>query len=143
MKTNRKTCSKKGGFFGLFSRKAPVINEEQCNPNNLPNLQTTDELKLNYQQCCPKKMFGFKNKSPYCKQVDLNYQSALEKEKMNEEYIGVEPEDIYDMKQNASQMPVPELQLQGGKRRKSYKRKTNKSNKRKKLNKNKKSYKRK
>jgi hypothetical protein len=121
----RRTRSKKGGFFGLFSRKAPIVDSTQCEPNNLPNLRSADELKLNYQQCCPKKMFGFKNKSPYCKQVDLNYQAALENEKMNQEYIGVEPEDIYNIKQQEQQnmLPNPQVKLNGGKKRKTLKRK--------------------
>jgi len=89
-------------------------------------LRTADELKLNYQQCCPKKMFGFKNKSPYCKQVDLNYQNALENEKMNQEYIGVEPEDVYTMKQQETNnmLPQPQLNLNGGKRRKTIKKRS-------------------
>lgn len=123
----RRTRSKKGGFFGLFSRKAPIVDSTQCDPNNLSNLRSADELKLNYQQCCPKKLFGFKNKSPYCKQVDLNYQAALENEKMNQEYIGVEPEDIYNIKQREQQnmLPNPQVKLNGGKKRKhSKKRRT-------------------
>jgi hypothetical protein len=115
----RRTRSKKGGFFGLFSRKAPIVDSAQCDPNNLPNLRSADELKLNYQQCCPKKLFGFKNKSPYCKQVDLNYQAALENERINEEYVGVEPEDVYAIKQQEEQnmLPEPQVKLTGGKRK--------------------------
>ena len=30
-------------------------------------------MKDNYQKCCPKSMFGSKNSSPYCKQLDLNF----------------------------------------------------------------------
>jgi hypothetical protein len=115
----RITRSKKGGFFGLFSRKAPIVDMTQCDPNNLPNLKSADELKLNYQQCCPKKLFGFKNRSPYCKQVDLNYQAALENEKMNEEYIDIEPQDVYTMKQQEenNMLPQPQVKLSGGKRK--------------------------
>lgn len=115
MKVRKHTMkrNKKGGFFGLFSRKAPVVGE-QCDPNNLPNLKTSDELQMNYQQCCPKSFFGFKNSSPYCKQVDLNYKASIQGEEMNKEYVGVEPEEIYQIKE--ADMPQPQI-LKGGKKK--------------------------
>jgi hypothetical protein len=129
-KKSRKNRSiKKGGFFGWFSRKAPIVGE-QCDPNNLPNLKTPDELQMNYQQCCPKSFFGSKNSSPYCKQVDLNYQASVQEEEMNKEYIGIEPEEVYQMKEQE----IPQVQLQGptikgGRKTKRKQRKVKKSRK--------------
>ena len=49
-----------------------------CDPNNLVNIKDAVSLKNNYDKCCPAKKSWFgtkKNDSPYCKQVDLNYQA--------------------------------------------------------------------
>ena len=73
-KKNKKTRkSLKGGFF--FSNK--VNQSGQCDVNKLTELKTSEEMHQNYQTCCPKGMFGTKNSSAYCKQLDLNFQAKL------------------------------------------------------------------
>ena len=72
----------------------------QCDVNQLTQLKTTDEMHKNYQVCCPKGSFGKKNSSPYCKQLDLNFQSSLAGENNANEYHGYEPEEVYNMRQN-------------------------------------------
>ena len=67
--------SRKGGFFGLFEDKHNTGNIA-CNPNNLANLKSSYEIKQNIDTCCPKSWYGRKNNSPYCKQLNLNYDAA-------------------------------------------------------------------
>ena len=94
-KKMRKTL--KGGFFS--NKNKYVVPLDECNPNNLTSLQTPEDLHANYQKCCPKGMFGRKNSSPYCKQVDLNFQQALKGENEANEYHGFQPDEVYQMKQ--------------------------------------------
>ena len=77
LKRNKKTRgkSRKGGFLGLFKDKHNEKNPE-CNPNNLVNLTSTFDIKKNIATCCPKSWYGRKNNSPYCKQLNLNYDAA-------------------------------------------------------------------
>ena len=67
--------NRKGGFFGLFEDKHNTGNIA-CNPNNLANLKSSYEIKQNIDTCCPKSWYGRKNNSPYCKQLNLNYDAA-------------------------------------------------------------------
>ena len=67
--------SRKGGIFGLFEDKHNTGNIA-CNPNNLANLKSSYEIKQNIDTCCPKSWYGRKNNSPYCKQLNLNYDAA-------------------------------------------------------------------
>ena len=93
--------NRKGGFF--FS-KPTVVSSTECDVNNLSTLtkmpSTEDSngeikpydermndldemsirLKNNYDKCCPKGFMGSKNTSPYCKQLDLNFQAARKAE---------------------------------------------------------------
>ena len=73
--------SRKGGFFGLFDDKHNTGNTA-CDPNNLANLKDSNSMHANYQTCCPKNWYGSKNNSPYCKQLDLNYKAASQKNQM-------------------------------------------------------------
>ena len=63
------------------SSQMNVTQQQQnttCDPNNLVNIKDAVSLKNNYDKCCPAKKSWFgtkKNDSPYCKQVDLNYQA--------------------------------------------------------------------
>jgi hypothetical protein len=102
----RKTL--KGGFFSSSNKVNPYPG--QCDVNQLSELKTTDEMHKNYQACCPKGMFGTKSSSPYCKQLDLNFQGALAGEKKaDDEYHGFEPSESNNMKQNAT--PLPPVQI--------------------------------
>ena len=75
VKRNKRSRSRKGGFFGLFDDKHNTGNIA-CNPNNLANLKSSYEIKQNIDTCCPKSWYGRKNNSPYCKQLNLNYDAA-------------------------------------------------------------------
>ena len=77
LKMTKKTRgkSRKGGFFELFKDKDNDYNG-QCNPNNLNNLTSTYDIKKKIDTCCPKSWYGRKNNSPYCKQLNLNYDAA-------------------------------------------------------------------
>jgi len=79
-KKNNKNKNKtfRGGFFSSSNKINPYPG--QCDVNQLTDLKTSDEMHKNYQACCPKGMFGTKNSSSYCKQLDLNFQSALKAE---------------------------------------------------------------
>lgn len=86
----------------LLGEEQPLLNEEkrfnswtpqgECDPTNIPNLKGSWELKNNYDKCCPPKKGWFgnkKNDSAYCKQVDLNYNSARVGDSMEaKEYQG-------------------------------------------------------
>lgn len=73
--------SRKGGFFGLFNDKHNEA-DAACNPNDLVNLTDSNDMRSNYQMCCPKSWYGRKNNSPYCKQLDLNYKAASKESEM-------------------------------------------------------------
>lgn len=74
---NKKTAkrnrsrSRKGGLFGFFESKPGNRPEDNpvCQPNNINNLISLTDQKINYNTCCPKKWFQ-KNKTPYCLQLD-------------------------------------------------------------------------
>jgi hypothetical protein len=83
MKTKRRyTKTKRGGFFNFFSNKVNPDNSSQCNPNNLTSLIDVRQMQENYQTCCPKTWYGSKNSSPYCKQLDLNFKGAQQRQQM-------------------------------------------------------------
>jgi len=119
-KFSRKT--KKGG---IFFRNKYVVSSSECDPNKLTSIKGSESLHANYQKCCPKGMFGTKNSSPYCKQLDLNYQSAVKEENDANQYHGFEDEDVDKMKQyNSDLNPPPKkswYKFWGGKTRKHYK----------------------
>ena len=92
----RKT--KRGGFLNFFSSKPSVLPSE-CDPNQLSTIKGSDALHANYQKCCPKTYFGSKNSSPYCKQLDLNFQSSLKGENDANEYQDLSQSEVNNMKQ--------------------------------------------
>ena len=98
----------------------PPQNVSQCEANNLVNLKTPDEIHANYQVCCPKKFF-MKNSSPYCKQVDLNFQAARKNKSINNEYAGLsdDPMKVHSMMNKPPPPPFkkPWYKLWGGKNR--------------------------
>jgi len=99
-----------GGFFDFFSSSSSKVVPASCDPNNLSQLKTSEQLRENYQTCCPKTFFGMrKNTSPYCKQVELNAQAATEREGMEKEFVGVEdPLEVAAMKNAPMVAPLPE-----------------------------------
>jgi len=128
MKYSRKNKSrkqKKGGFF--FSSKPAVAPSAECDPNNLVNIQGSDALHANYQKCCPKGFMGTKNSSPYCKQIDLNFQAALKSENDAKGYAGMSLDEAQDFEMKTRDNPAfnppapakPWWKFWGGKSRKS------------------------
>jgi hypothetical protein len=97
----------KGGFLNFFSK--PSVVSSECDPNQLSMIKDKNELREKYTQCCPKNMFGQKNSSPYCKQIDLNWQAQEKYDKNIAGYYGDEtdPEVIKNM-MNAPIEPVYE-----------------------------------
>jgi hypothetical protein len=96
---NKSRKNKKGGFFNFFSSSSKV-DPMLCDPMGITELKTPEMLHSKYQECCPKTMFGNKNSTPYCKQLDLNFQAALKQQNDAKEYTGFNPEEINQMKQN-------------------------------------------
>ena len=74
VKRSQKRMMKRGG--GWFNTKK-IVDSSVCDPNKLVQLKNPDEMYSTYQTCCPKSTFGYKNSAPYCKQLELNYTSAL------------------------------------------------------------------
>ena len=116
---------KKGG--GWFSNSSSVT-PEQCNPNELTQLTTSNEMHEKYQKCCPKSFMGYKNSSPYCKQLDLNFQSAISNENNANEYKGVEQTEI-DNVPNSKRKPW--YKFWGGKKSKKHRKNKHKKSSRK------------
>jgi hypothetical protein len=81
----------KGGFFPSNNYE-PIASSDECDPNKLSMIKGSEDLHANYQKCCPKGTFGTKNSSPYCKQVDLNFQATIKSDNDANEYKGFEPE---------------------------------------------------
>jgi len=109
--------NKKGGFFSS-NNYAPVLPEE-CDPNKLSTITGSEALHANYQKCCPKGTFGTKNSSPYCKQVDLNFQATIKSDNDANEYQGFEPEQVQQMQQQDQLPSAPKkswYQFWGGKK---------------------------
>jgi hypothetical protein len=114
----------------FYSNKKP--KNPECNVNNLTQLKTLNEIKSNYTKCCPKTRFGYKNTSPYCKQLEKNLKGAEDSWKTNIKYghllnRGKTHEYIYNRK-NAVKTQQPRrkfLGLFGGRktRRMKYKNK--------------------
>lgn len=86
-KSNRRRHRKRGG--GWFATKK-VSALEICDPNKLSSIKDYNEMHTNYQTCCPKSRFGYKNSSPYCKQLDLNFQTVY---KHRDDYAVVSNDD--------------------------------------------------
>ncbi len=122
MKSKKSRKIKKGGFF-FNNKNNYVAPSGECDPNNLTSIKGSSALHQNYQKCCPKGMFGTKNSSPYCKQIDLNFQAALKGENDTNEYHGIEPEQVYRLKQQElkSIQKKPWYKFGGRKSRKSRK----------------------
>lgn len=112
---NRKLRKTKKGGFSLFRTKpAPFITSEKCNPNKISSMQSSQELKANYLTCCPKDKFGLKNSASYCKQLDINYQTAIQRENDENEYHEVSPEDMYAHQQTLNEPKKAWYKFWGG-----------------------------
>jgi hypothetical protein len=104
----RRTYKRGGGFFDFFSSKSATVVPENCNPNNLSQLKSSQQLRENYQTCCPKTMFGLKkNSSPYCKQIELNMNAAVKGEGLEKEYVGMDPMEVAALRNVPGAQGVP------------------------------------
>lgn len=74
---NKKRSMRRGGGFFFNSANE---NNAVCNINQVNQLTTSEAMHQNYQTCCPKTSMGTKNTSPYCVQLEKNFQNALNKE---------------------------------------------------------------
>lgn len=128
-KRSHKKYKRGGGLFDFFSGKssAPVV-PDNCNPNNLSQLKTPDQLRENYKTCCPKTFFGMrKNSSPYCKQVELNMDAAVKGEGLQKEYVGMDPMEVAALRNVPGAEPLPQYESLsdvpkvGGRRRRTRK----------------------
>jgi hypothetical protein len=108
-KTRKNIRSKKGGFWGLFNKNKqqnygkvmPETNNDpsRCgDPNNITQLRTLQDLHAQYHKCCPKTWYGRKNSSPYCRQIDLNFQGLRTGLNNANEYHDFSPEEVYNMR---------------------------------------------
>ena len=109
-----------GGLFDFFKGSSQVVPSD-CDPMKLTELKTSNDMRNKYQTCCPKKYFGLmKDSSPYCKQLDLNFKGAVEREGMEKQYVGMEPLEVSQMKNAPILSPPavnqiqPENQVLGG-----------------------------
>lgn len=107
---NHSRKNKKGGFF--FS-SPKVVSSAECDVNNLTTL-TKDmgdgqdpltKMRNNYQKCCPKDFMGRKNSSPYCKQLNMNFDSQSNYQRDISGYYGDET-DVSKIKQTMNE-PEP------------------------------------
>lgn len=125
-----KTRKNKGGFFN--TKVAPL---EHCSSNVLISqmniLKNSDisdedfnkvksEMENTYKECCPKK-FGFKNTSAFCKQLNQNYKTATQTDKMYQTYknANFSPEEMFNMEQQfdlLTKKDIDKMKTIGGKK---------------------------
>ena len=82
---------------GLFSNTKKVLSVE-CDVNNLSSLSKDlgdgnnplSKMQNNYATCCPKDFLGRQNKSPYCKQLKLNFDAQAKLKNDTRGYYGDE-----------------------------------------------------
>ena len=95
--------NKKGGFF---SSTPKVTSSAECNINNLSMLsrdmgdgrEPLTKMRENYQKCCPKDFMGRKNSSPYCRQLNMNFDTQSNYQRDIAGYYGNET-DVTKIKQ--------------------------------------------
>ena len=84
--------------------------------NNAPKTDNTSfechriisypQLHANYQKCCPKGFMGTKNSSPYCKQLDLNFQAAMKNENDAKGYAGMSLDEAQNFEMQTRNDPA-------------------------------------
>jgi hypothetical protein len=95
--------NRKGGF--LFG-PSKVASSTECDVNNLSSLSKDmgdgqdplTKMRANYQKCCPKDFMGRKNSSPYCKQLNMNFDAQSNYQRDIAGYYGDET-DVEKIKQ--------------------------------------------
>jgi hypothetical protein len=138
MKTrkNRNNFKRKRGG-GLFSN-SKVISSPDCDVNNLSSLskdigdgrEPLTKMRENYQKCCPKDFMGRKNTSPYCKQLNINFDAQSNYQKNIAGYYGDET-DVGKIKKVMNEPMVystpsqkPWYKFWGGKRTRRHRKKS-------------------
>jgi hypothetical protein len=102
LKRNKRSKNKTGSGFSDWFTSKKNSPETVCNQNELVNLRTSGEMHTKYLNCCKKSFFGSKNNSPYCKQLDLNFQAKLKQENNSNGYYGSENESRQSVDLRAS-----------------------------------------
>jgi hypothetical protein len=102
---NKSHKNKKGGFLNFLSSNQSVL-PSQCDPNQLSMIKDKYAMANQYQKCCPKGMFGSKNSSPYCKQLDLNMSAQTQLHRDTAGYYGDESEINIDEIKSMSNAPL-------------------------------------
>lgn len=117
--------NRKGGF--LFSN-SKVASSSECDINNLSTISKDMgdgqdplvKMRTNYQKCCPKDFMGRKNTSPYCKQLNMNYNSLSQYKSDIAGYYGDET-DVSKIKQIMNEpVPPPKPVINPGSYKKSW-----------------------
>lgn len=139
-RTNKRASRTRKGRGGFFNTKVAAL--EHCNSENLisqmdrlknPDINDEDindvknSIENTYKDCCPKK-FGFKNRSPFCKQAQLNYDAVIQAAKTHQthKYDALSPEEIVNLEhqyEGLSQKDINKMQKYGGKKLKTRRRK--------------------
>ena len=91
---------------GVFFGKSKSVSSAYCDIMNLSSLSKdmgdcqdpVKKMREIYQKCCPKKFMGRKNSSPYCKQLNMNFDSLSKYKKDIACYYGDET-DVLKIKQ--------------------------------------------
>lgn len=132
--------NKKGGYF---FNKPTVVSSTECDVNNLSTISKDMgdgqdplvKMQNNYKICCPKGFMGKKNSSPYCKQLEMNFNSLYGFNKSIEGYYGDEtdPAKIKEIMDQPVAVPVkkPWYQFWGGKKTRKHRKHRKRSNRRK------------
>jgi hypothetical protein len=135
----------KGGF--LFGN-SKVASSSECDINNLSTISKDMgdgqdpliKMRTNYQKCCPKNFMGRKNSSPYCKQLEMNFDSQSNYQRDIAGYYGDET-DVSKIKQitneptpppkpmvNTGSYDKPWYKFWGGKKTRKHRRRSHKKN---------------
>jgi len=99
-----KNKSRKNLLGGWGFSNQPVVPSGECDPNNLSMLKDYNGMSTNYQKCCPKGFFG-KNSSPYCKQLDLNFQALNKSRNVNNDVLAENVGNNYQLTQFSPSSP--------------------------------------
>lgn len=104
-----KNKSRKNLLGGWGFSNQPVAPSGECDPNNLSMIKDYTGMATNYQKCCPRGFFG-KNSSPYCKQLDLNFQALNKSRNINNDVLAESVGNNYQVNQFSSSSPYNTMQ---------------------------------
>ena len=126
---SKKNKSRKNLIGGWGFSSQPVVPSGECDPNNLSMIKDYTGMATNYQKCCPKGFFG-KNSSPYCKQLDLNFQALNKSRNVNNDVLAESVGTNYQVNQYSPSSPynttqkAPWYKFWGGKKSRNNKKRS-------------------